>query len=98
LLAVLPLEYPLPRQADERFVDQRRALQGVVATFTRHLPARQPPHVVVDQRPQVFQRRGVAPGPALQQPRDLAGGLFVVVIAVVLDVHASLWRESQPRQ
>ena len=52
LLAVLPFERALSGQPDEGLVDQRGALQGVIAAFARQLPARHAPQVVVDQRPE----------------------------------------------
>src|SRR6187399_1358811 len=90
LLAVLPLEYALPGKPDECFVDQRRALQRVIAALACHLAPREAADVVVDHRPQRVERGGVAVGPALQESRDLAGWWFVLVIGV----HEALWRES----
>ena len=80
LLAVLPFEHALTGEPDERLVDERGALQGVIAAFARHLAAREAAHVVIDERPERFERGGVAVGPALQQTRDLAGRLFFVVV------------------
>ena len=91
LLAVLPVEHALPGEPDEGLVDQRRALQGVIAAFARHLAAREPAEVVVDQRPERIEGSAFAIGPALQQSGDLAGRLVVVL---VIDVHAALWRRN----
>jgi len=59
-------------------VHQGGALQRVIAALARELAARQLAHVLVDQRPQRFERRGVTIGPALQKSGDLTGILFFV--------------------
>lgn len=57
-------------QPDEGFVDQRCCLQGVADSFVRHVAARQPPQLVVDERDQLFQRGLIAAAPVDQQPCD----------------------------
>ena len=94
LLAPLPFEGAFAGEPDEGLVHQRRGLQRVTAAFARNLPARHAPDVVVDQRPERIECRGVAVGPALQETRDLAGR----VVCRSCYSTRPLWRERQPRQ
>src|SRR5690349_17657561 len=87
----------LAGEADEGLVHQCCGLQSMTAAFARDLPARHAPDVVVDQRPERIERRGVAVGPALQETGDFALGLLAVGLLVVIG-HAALWRESDAGQ
>lgn len=69
--AVLPFHLSDVYQSDKGFVDQRCCLQGVVNPFVRHMAARQPSELIVDERDQLFQRGLIAAAPVNQQPRDL---------------------------
>jgi hypothetical protein len=69
--AVLQRQRVLAGQLQERFVHQRRRLQGVAATFASELPPRHVAQVVVDQRHQLGQRRPMVIPLAPDSPQEV---------------------------
>ena len=61
--AILPANLSSTGQPNECLIDQRGRLKGVTASFPRHVPARQPTQLRLDQRRQLFERALVAVTP-----------------------------------
>jgi hypothetical protein len=69
--AVLPLGLLLIHQAKPRFVDQGRALQGVVAALAAEMAMSQPTQLAINQRRKLVHGRLVALSPLAQQAGDV---------------------------
>jgi hypothetical protein len=69
--AILPLGLLLIHQAKPRFVDQGRALQGVVAALTAKMAVSQPAQLGVDQRRELVDGGLITRGPLSQQCGDV---------------------------
>ena len=69
--AILPAHVLRTDQPHERFIDERRRLQRVVAPFARHVDARQAPQLRFDERDQRLEGVVVAVAPRPEQSGDL---------------------------
>ena len=71
---VAPVDVPLIDQAQERFMDQRRALQRVIGALPAQMRARQTAQFAIDKGHQFVERALVAVAPVDQQRGQLRGG------------------------
>ena len=64
-------------ESQEDLVDESRRLEGVSGRFPPEMAARHPPQLVILQRNQAVERRGVSLAPGQEQPGDVvrAGGV-----------------------
>jgi hypothetical protein len=69
--AILPPGLLLIHQAKPRFVDQGRALEGVVAALAAKMAVSQPVQLSVDQGRQLVDGRLIACGPLSEQCGDV---------------------------
>lgn len=69
--AALPLHLALVHQADERLVDERGGLQGVVGALAAHVVGGQAAQVVVEEDDQPLRGGGVASVHPEEEPGDV---------------------------
>ena len=69
---ILPVGPADTDEAQERFVDQSPAFEGVAVPFVSHVPARSTTEVIIDVRNQLSQSAGVPGAPCPQQTRYLS--------------------------
>lgn len=72
---IVPMHHIPPCQAEICFMNQRRALQRMVATLTGQALPRQPAKFVIDQRKKCLPGADISVAPAYEQLGDLIGRL-----------------------
>src|SRR5688572_29986091 len=73
---ILPFHRPLIDELDERLVDERRWLQGVVRALLSQVAGRQLPQLPIDLRNQAVERLLLAIAPLLKQAGNLGRRTF----------------------
>jgi hypothetical protein len=78
MCAVAPRDAVLPNETQERFVDERRRLKGVVRPLASKIAGGAPPQLSINQRQDVVSGAHIAPTPRSQKVADRAGWIHAV--------------------